>query len=189
MVGTTVVAFAPSVARAEVDVELLAGVHTFDQDNALGAGAPVTRDAAPLLGARVHWVYYHEKNRTRWYSSLLGAETEVGLMPTMVGDSDIRIGTVRAHAIVQFRTWNPDAALIPFVVVGGGAMRVLATDTAAMSEDTDGVGYAGVGARYRFGDWGARADARFVVAPSTGSGTAQDYEVMVSFYRAFGRQR
>ena len=69
-------------------------------------------------------------------------------------------------------------------------MRVLATDDVArMSEDTDGVGYAGLGARYRFGDWAARADLRLVVVPSTGSGVAQDYEAMLSVSREFGRQR
>jgi outer membrane protein OmpA-like peptidoglycan-associated protein len=201
---TLVAALAVGVSPATAGVEVggTAGVHVFSETNELGvddvANAPSPRNSA-LFGLRVG-VFFGASN-------MLGVEGEVGLVPTEAREEvyDLWGLTYRAHLIAQFRAANPDNKLIPFALLGGGAMSVIKTDemggTSAITKDTDAALYFGVGAKYRVdNDWGLRFDARILFPPASNdsagdpmaqpsSGFTQDYELLLSIYKEWGRPK
>ena len=62
-----------------------------------------------------------------FFNDMIGVEGEFGVIPsearTMV--FDVWNLTYRAHLVVQFRADEPETKLIPFVLGGGGAPRVV----------------------------------------------------------------
>ena len=177
---------ASSTAYANVEVGGTAGIHVFSDTNELGVpdvkNAPSERNSA-LFGLRLGV----------FFGDMIGVEGEFGVVPsesrTLV--FDIWNITYRAHLVAQFRANNPETKLIPFVLAGGGAFQVVDTkgpDTIA--EDTDSIVYAGVGAKYRVDNgWGLRADARVLFVPSSkDDGFTEDFEVLLSIYKEFGRK-
>lgn len=183
-----------SPAYADIELGATTGLHVFDAHNALGV--PETAEASsqrngPLLGLRIGWFYTHRKI-DQWYSSIVGAEAELGLVPSETRDHGVGVvtGTYRAHVFAQFRTWDPAARLFPFALLGGGVLEVLSSKNEQVIRlDRDGVVYAGGGAKYLLpGDWGVRTDARIAFGPSSGTGYARDYELLVSVYKHLGRR-
>ena len=177
---------ASSSAYANVEVGGTAGIHVFSDTNELGVAdvpmAPSERNSA-LFGLRLGV----------FFGDMIGVEGEVGVVPsesrTLV--FDIWNVTYRAHLVAQFRANNPATKLVPFVLAGAGAFQVVDTkgpDTIA--EDTDSAIYVGVGAKYRVDNgWGLRADARLLFVPSSkDDGFTQDFELLLSIYKEFGRK-
>jgi len=188
--------------RANVGIGGTAGVHLFNDDNELGVedvdAAPSVKNSA-LFGLRVGV----------FFTNLLGVEAEVGLLPSEARGAGFGVTslTYRAHVVAQLLGKNPDQKLIPFVLAGGGFFTVVSADngdvlndpTQNVFKDTDGVFYAGIGAKYRGGaSWGVRADARVLLAPSSvnnpigepdESNITADFEALLSFYVDLGRAK
>lgn len=180
-----------STAHAGVEIGGTAGVHVFSHENELGvpdvANAPSQRNSA-LFGLRLG-VYF---------GSVLGVEGEFGAIPSESRDLvfDVWNLTYRGHLIAQFRAADPEAKVIPFVLVGGGAMQVVdSKNESSIDKDTDGMLYAGIGAKLRVdNNWGLRLDGRILFPPASvdgdnepSDGFTQDYEVLLSIYKEWGR--
>jgi len=183
-----------SSAHAEVEVGGTAGLHIFSESNALGSPAsndvaePVHQANSAMFGARLGF----------YFTSMLGVELEAGVIPTeSTGPQgsvtfDIWDFTARANVIAQFRTENPENNIIPFVTLGGGFMRVVDIGTIDDSlwekNDTKGLGFLGIGAKYRAGGgWGVRVDVRGFLVPAHGdSSVTTEAEILLGLYRAFG---
>ena len=188
------------VASANVEIGGTAGVHLFSDSNELGvddvALAPSERNSA-LFGVRLG-VFFND---------MIGVEGEFGLIPSEARQLvyDVWNITYRAHLVAQFRAKSDTAKLIPFVLVGGGGTQVVSTQgankgAASIVKDTDAALYAGVGAKYRVDNgWGLRLDARILFPPASndnaGSAMAkpsnsftEDFEVLLSIYKEFGRK-
>jgi OmpA-OmpF porin, OOP family len=185
IVAALALAASASVASANVEIGGTAGIHVFSTDNELGvpdvADAPSQRNSA-LFGLRLGVTF----------NDMLGVEGEFGVVPsesrTLV--FDIWNITYRAHLIAQFGAANPARKLVPFVLVGGGAMQVVdSKNEDVIAKDTDAMLYGGIGAKYRVDNgWGLRADARLLFPPSSaGNGPTVDFEALLSIYKEFGR--
>ncbi len=188
----------PTVANAGVEVGGTAGIHVFSESNELGVpdidNAPSQRNSA-LFGVRLGI----------FFGSLIGVEGEFGVVPSEPRDSvfDIWNITYRGHVVAQFRADNPENKFIPFVLFGGGAFQVVdSNDETIIGKDTDAMLYGGVGAKYRVDNgWGLRLDGRILFPPKSFSsgdaddpgepsdGFTQDYEVLLSIYKEFGRKK
>ncbi|MDB4963710.1 MAG: OmpA/MotB domain protein [Myxococcales bacterium] len=175
-----------SPAHANVEIGGTAGIHVFSDTNELGVAdvpdANSQRNSA-LFGLRLG----------AFFGDMIGVEGEFGVVPSEPRALvfDIWNITYRAHLVAQFRASNPATKLIPFVLVGGGAFQVVdSRNTDVIDEDTDEMLYAGIGAKYRVDNgWGLRADARILFPPSSeDDGFTQDFEVLLSIYREFGRK-
>jgi OOP family OmpA-OmpF porin len=190
----TAAMFSPAIA--EVEVGGTAGIHVFSDTSELGVDDVATADSqrnSALFGLRLGV----------FFGPLLGVEGEFGLIPSEGRENvyDIWNVTYRAHAVAQFRAANPANKLIPFVLLGGGALQVVSTDGENMDnpilEDIDEMIYAGVGAKYRVdNDWGLRLDTRTMFVPASVDGDDEptdgftlDYEVLLSIYKEFGRKQ
>jgi len=179
-----VAAFASGTASAGVEIGGTAGIHVFSDTNELGV--PDIMDAASERNSAMFGLRLGV-----FFGPMLGVEGEFGVIPsesrTLV--FDIWNVTYRAHLVAQFRTKQEGAKLVPFVLLGGGAMQIVDTkgpDT--IGEDTDAVLYAGVGAKYRVDNgWGLRLDGRIMFPPSSEDDSfTQDYELLLSIYRDLG---
>jgi opacity protein-like surface antigen len=195
-----------ALAKPGLALELgaIAGGHVFSRSNELGVDDKPRPDSvrpsqrnAGLFGARVGV----------FFTDLFGVEGELGVIPTAARGLGYRVVdlTYRAHVVAQFRAGDPAHALIPFVVVGGGAFSVVSTDDSAVRgdntrdivKDTDSAFYVGAGAKLRLGGrMGVRADARLVIVPSVNnsdppspltSKVTADFEALAAFYVALGR--
>jgi hypothetical protein len=176
-----------SHAGNEIEIGALAGAHVFSDESALGA--PGVERTGPLFGGRLGWFYRHRRHE-RWYGSLLGAEVELGAGPGEArgtGTGAVNL-TYRAHAVAQLRTGDPAARLVPFVLVGGGAIEIVSTDDGrSLRRDRDGMGYAGAGAKLRLDrGWELRLDGRILFGPGAGGGIAEDFELLLAAGRRFG---
>jgi outer membrane protein OmpA-like peptidoglycan-associated protein len=90
--------------------------------------------------------------------SFLGAEGELGVIPTKTGTTDdgATIWTYRLSAVAQY----PAYRLVPFVLVGAGGMN-LRSGTAALGKDSDPALHVGVGVKYAISQYlSARFDFR-----------------------------
>jgi outer membrane protein OmpA-like peptidoglycan-associated protein/outer membrane protein W len=181
-----VAAVSAQTASANVEIGGTAGVHVFSTTNELGVpdmpDAPSQRNSA-LFGLRLGL----------FFGDVIGVEGEVGLIPSESRRLvfDVWNLTYRGHLVGQFRAGNPENKLIPFVLAGGGAMQVVSTKNAdQIAKDTDGMLYAGIGAKYRVDHgWGLRADARVLFVPSSKNDSfTEDFEVLLSIYKEFGRK-
>ncbi|MGE5183313.1 MAG: OmpA family protein [Acidobacteriota bacterium] len=175
-----------STARANVEIGGTAGVHVFSDKNELGVpdipNAPSERNSA-LFGLRIGVMF----------NDWLGIEGEFGIIPSEARQMvfDVWNITYRAHLIAQYGADNPNTKLVPFAVIGGGAMSIVSSGNEdIISKDTDAESYAGIGAKYRVENgWGLRADARILFPPSSvDNGVTVDYELLLSIYREFGRK-
>jgi OmpA-OmpF porin, OOP family len=180
-----VLGMSTSVASANVEVGGTAGVHVFADDNALGTRPNDPRGHAnsALFGLRFGFMF-----------GMLGVELEGGLIPTESnGPSptfDIWNAVARGALVAQFRH-GPENRVVPFVLVGGGAMRIVrigTTDNSLLREDTDGHAMIGAGVKYRAGGgWGVRFDARLLMPPSNeDKAFTIEGELLASLYRDFG---
>jgi len=187
------IALSASPARANVEVGVTAGPHLFSEDNELGVedrdDATSLRNSV-LFGLRLGY----------GITDMLGVEVEVGAIPSESRQLvfDVWTAVFRAQVIAQFRTDKPENKLIPFVVLGAGAITVLDSDNeTVVDKDTDPEFYLGVGVKYRVENgWGLRADARAIAAPSSkvsDSGESDnapvlDWEFLLSVYKEWGRK-
>ena len=179
-----VAAFASGTANANVEIGGTAGIHVFSDTNELGV--PDIMDAASernsaLFGLRMGV----------FFGPMLGVEGEFGVVPsesrTLV--FDIWNVTYRAHLVAQFLADKPKTKLIPFVLLGGGAMQIVSTKGAdTIDKDTDAALYIGAGAKFRVDNgWGLRLDGRVLFPPSSKDDSfTEDYELLLSIYRDLG---
>jgi outer membrane protein OmpA-like peptidoglycan-associated protein len=178
-----------SAARAEVEIGGTAGIHVFAHDNELGVpdvpNANSERNSA-LFGVRLGV----------FFTPMFGVEGEFGVVPSEARQTTFDVWNIayRAQFVAQFRAQNPDVKLIPFVLVGGGAMTIVdnggAKNDGQIAKDTDAELYLGAGLKYRVDNgWGLRADVRLLFPPSSkGSGFTEDFEALLSIYKELGRQ-
>ena len=90
--------------------------------------------------------------------SWLGAEGELGVIPTSTGltDDSATIWTYRLHAIAQY----PEYRIVPFAVIGAGGMNLKSNET-GLGDDSDPALYFGIGAKYAITQYiSARLDLR-----------------------------
>ena len=143
--GVALAAFTASPAHAGVEVGATAGLHVFSINNELGVPDTVKATSlrnSALFGLRLGFMF----------NDMIGVEAEAGIIPSEDRNLvyDVFTGTVRGHVIAQFRAANPANKLVPFVVLGGGLMQVLKSDSEdIISKDTDETLYVGIGAKYR----------------------------------------
>jgi OOP family OmpA-OmpF porin len=197
-VGGTIAA--ASTAQANVEIGGTAGVHAFSETNELGvndvANAPSERNSA-LFGLRLGV----------FFGDMIGVEGEFGVIPSESRRLvfDVWNVTYRGHIVAQFRAADDTVKLVPFVLVGASAMQIVdskGTDKGAdaIIKDTDAALYIGVGAKYRVDNgWGLRADARVYFPPASADkqgsmgkpsdGFTEDYELLLSIYKEFGRKK
>ncbi len=181
---------AASPAYAEVEIGGTAGIHVFADDNELGVPdvdmAPSERNSA-LFGLRLGV----------FFGPMLGVEAEFGAIPSEAREQVYEIWNIayRAHVVAQFLN-KPDAKLIPFALLGGGGISVVDSKgenagAARIDTDSDAMLHLGIGAKYRVdNDWGLRLDARVLFPPSSeDDGFTQDYELLISIYKEFGRKK
>jgi len=169
-----------SVARANVEIGGVAGLHVFSDKNGLGVPDGSTdsqKNSSLFLG------------RLGVFFGSIGVEVEGGVLPTEPKSTvfDVFDLVVRGQLIYQFRGAN-DRSLVPFLLVGGGIMKVVSSvnETIIMKEQNF-VPHAGIGLKYRTGGgWGVRLDGRLLLPPSSAKGTTQDFEILLSLSREFG---
>jgi len=178
-----------SAASANVEIGGTAGIHVFAHDNELGVAdvpnANSERNSA-LFGVRLGV----------FFTPMFGVEGELGLVPSEARQTTFDVWNLayRAQIVAQFRAENPDVKLIPFVLVGGGAMSIVdnggSKNDAQIAKDTDAEFYIGAGLKYRVDNgWGLRADVRLLFPPSSkDGGFTEDFEALLSIYKEFGRQ-
>jgi outer membrane protein OmpA-like peptidoglycan-associated protein len=175
-----------SAVHANVEIGGTAGIHTFSTKNELGVDDSPTADSernSSLFGVRLG-LYFHD---------IVGVEGEFGFIPTesRQGVFDVWDITYRGHLVLQARARNPENKLIPFVLAGGGAMQVVHTQNSNLiGKDTDAELYFGVGLKYRVDNgWGLRIDGRMLFPPSSeNKSVTEDFEVLLSIYREWGRK-
>jgi OOP family OmpA-OmpF porin len=178
-----------SAASADVEIGGTAGIHVFAHDNELGVAdipnANSERNSA-LFGVRLGV----------FFTPMFGVEGEFGLVPSESRQTTFDVWNIayRAHFVAQFRAQDPDVKLVPFVLLGAGAMTVVdnggSKNDPLIAKDTDAALYVGVGAKYRVDNgWGLRADLRLLFPPSSkDDGFTEDFEALLSIYKEFGRQ-
>ena len=178
-----------SSAQAGVEVGGTAGAHVFSDTNALGVpdGSEIHQANSAFFGMRLGF----------YFSDMLGVELEGGLIPTESAGGNVKFDiydvAVRGHLIAQFRTANPSNNIIPFVLGGGGLLKVVdigTTDDSLFNKEQAPFGYVGVGAKYRAaGGWGVRVDLRAIAEKKIESGVTFDFELLASLYKDFGARK
>jgi OmpA-OmpF porin, OOP family len=177
------------VSASPVEIGGTAGIHIFAHDNELGVADVPNADSernSALFGVRLGV----------FFTQMFGVEGEFGLIPSESRQTTFDVWNIayRAHVVAQFRAQDPENKLIPFVLVGGGAMTIVdnggSKNDALIAKDTDAAVYAGVGAKFRVDSgWGLRADARLLFPPSSkDNGFTEDFEFLLSIYKELGRQ-
>ncbi|MBA3541845.1 MAG: OmpA family protein [Deltaproteobacteria bacterium] len=178
------VSLATPVAHANVEIGGTAGVHVFNEDNALGVEN--TPDAESLKNSALFALRFGV-----FFGSTIGIELEGGVIPTEPRKMvlDVYNAVYRAHLVAQFRAASAENKVIPFFLVGGGAIEVVdSANENIIGKDRDGMVYVGAGVKYRAqNNWGVRGDLRLIVVPSTSDGQTLDFEALLSVYREFGR--
>jgi len=181
-------------ASANVEVGATAGPHMFSPNNEIGVAdrqdATSLRNSV-LFGIRLGFTF----------NDMLGIEAEVGAIPSEDKQVvyDVWTAVYRAHLIAQFGAANPKTKLVPFVVLGGGALSVVSSDNETrINKDTDPEFYIGAGVKYRVDNgWGLRFDLRAIAVPSSDAtyipdeshtALALDAEALLSVYKEFGRK-
>ncbi|HEX3477988.1 MAG TPA: OmpA family protein [Kofleriaceae bacterium] len=178
-----------SSANAQVEIGGTAGIHLFSHDNELGVAdvpnANSERNSA-LFGLRLGV----------FFTPMFGVEGEFGVIPSEARQTTFDVWNIayRAQFVAQFRAENPDVKLIPFVLVGGGAMTIVdnggSKNDAQIAKDTDAELFVGAGLKYRVDNgWGLRLDLRLLFPPSSkDSSFTEDFEGLLSIYKELGRQ-
>jgi OOP family OmpA-OmpF porin len=183
-------AAAPAVASANVEIGGIAGFHMFSEDSALGATGPMptTEKNSAFFGVRLG----------AFFKDHYGIEVEGGVIPTEPRSMtfDVWDVTYRAQLVYQLSPQLSDKALIPFFEGGGGMVQVVSSQQeSVLKKDSQWMAYLGLGAKYlASGDWGVRVDLRGVLAPKVDlktdkpSGTTPEVEIVTSLYRELGRK-
>ncbi|HEU4729206.1 MAG TPA: OmpA family protein [Kofleriaceae bacterium] len=183
------IAAATSVAHANVEIGGTAGIHVFSTTNELGVNDADNADSernSALFGVRLGV----------FFGPMFGVEGEFGVIPSESRQTvfDVWNITYRAQAVVQFRAEDPQAKLIPFALVGGGAFQIVdnggSKNDNQIAKDTDAVLYLGGGMKYRVDNgWGLRADLRLLFPPSSKNDSfTEDFEALLSIYKELGRE-
>ncbi len=173
----------PAAFDDKMEIGGFAGIHVFNDDNELGQPNQPDADSPKnslAFGIRV----------ARRIIDLVSAEAELAIMPTRLrGDDDVDVINIgwRLHALVH-PVRLAEGRLEPFAVLGAGGSTSSSSDSDAMSNDTDFVIHAGVGARYQVSRfWGVRLDGRLLFPPSSASdGLTTDGEILIGLYKRFG---
>ena len=170
-------------ARAEVEVGGVVGVHTFSNEGKLGVvdeTSPESLRNSALFAGRVGVMF-----------GLLGAEAEVGVIPTEPRGLllDVTALTYRAHLVAQYL--KLDDKLIPFAFLGAGVIQTVDSQNEdIVQRDKVVAPYLGIGAKYRTpSDWGVRLDVRAMLVPKVDSGVAFESEILLGVYKELGRPR
>jgi OOP family OmpA-OmpF porin len=187
------IALSTTPAQANVEVGATAGPHLFSEDNELGVE---DRDDATSLRNSV----FFGLRLGFGFSDMLGVEAEAGVIPSESRQLVFDVWTLalRAHLIAQFGADKPEKKVIPFVVLGAGALMVTNSDNETIvDKDTDPEFYLGVGLKYRVENgWGLRVDGRAIAAPSSkvtsdgmdsDNAPVLDWELLLSVYKEWGR--
>ncbi|MEJ7596800.1 MAG: outer membrane beta-barrel protein [Kofleriaceae bacterium] len=171
------------LARAEVEVGGVVGVHTFSDEGKLGVvdeTDPESLRNSSLFAGRVGVMF-----------GLLGIEAELGVIPTEPRGLlfDVTALTYRAHLVAQYL--QLDDKLIPFAFIGAGVIQTVDSQNEdIVQRDKVVAPYLGIGAKYRTpSDWGVRLDVRALLVPKVDSGVALDTEILIGVYKEFGRPR
>jgi outer membrane protein OmpA-like peptidoglycan-associated protein len=180
-----VIMFTSAVAGASVEIGGTAGLHAFSKDNELGVvddPNATSLEHGPLFGLRLGI-----------YGSMIGVEAEGGVImtkPRSQPEVDVYAGFARGDLVLQFRAGTPENTLIPFILAGGGVVRVVKWDDSAFTKDMDPMAYAGLGMKFRGNGWGLRLEGRVVIVPSSASTrVTQDFEGLASLYIELGRRK
>jgi outer membrane protein OmpA-like peptidoglycan-associated protein len=179
---TALLATTATVAHADAEISALGGVHVFNENNELGVKdvAGTGQKNAALFGLRLSGLW----------GDVLGVEAELGMIPSEARDfmdeSHLNFA-YRGQMLLQAFGVNPAHKVIPFFVLGAGAMTIKSTDGDRLRNDTDPVPHTGVGFKVRLGGgFGLRIDGRMLFPPSTEDTTATiDFEAMASVYKSF----
>jgi len=180
---------APSVANAEVEVGGTAGLHIFNKESGHGFADVPDADADSANSLKNSALF---GLRLGVYFGMIGVEVEGGVIPTEPRDLvfDVYSAAFRGSLVAQFRNKDPEAKILPFVLAGAGALKILQTDedNAETEKDTDIAIHAGVGLKYRASNnWGVRLDIRGLLVPSNTGGNTFDVETLLGIYKEFGR--
>ncbi|MEM7158648.1 MAG: OmpA family protein [Myxococcota bacterium] len=137
---------------------------------------PVSYDNGPALGLRAG--YYPLRH--------LGFEGELTMMPTRLATQQRAfVSTARAQVIVQLGLYR----IVPFVVIGGGAINVRSEDDAA-GRNGDEMLHVGGGLKYFVNDHiVVRLEGRDIMSPKEGitpTGPAHSGEILLGFSLALG---
>ncbi len=175
-----------TTSHADVEIGATAGVHIFSATNEIGVedapDATSIRNSVPFglrLGA--------------FFGDIVGIESEGGVIPSKsrAEPHSLLAFVARVSVVIQFRAVRPENKMVPFVLIGGGVMSLVDNSNASplITTDNDTMLHAGVGAKYRLTrGLGLRVDARIYLPPSSmDNGFTQDFELLVSIYKEFGR--
>jgi OOP family OmpA-OmpF porin len=184
------IAASTGVVHANVEIGGTAGLHVFSKTNELGVNDVVGANSehnSALFGLRLGW----------FFTPMFGAEGEFGVIPSESRQSvfDVWNITYRAQFVAQLRAARPEVKLVPFGLIGIGALQIVdnsgAENDPQIAKDTDAMLYLGVGAKYRVDNaWGLRADLRLLFPPSSeDEGFTEDFEALLSIYKEFGRPK
>jgi hypothetical protein len=172
-----------AAARADgrIEVGAFGGAHLFSTTSELGSydydpAATSPRDAFTFglrLGVRA------------WCGLSFEGEVTVASTSARSGTADVDILGARVHALWTFMRGR---RVQPFVLAGVGLMGLSTSNPDVLHEDFDGETHVGAGARIAIRDnWGARAEARLLVVPSTqGSSFTEEGELFAGVYATFG---
>jgi OOP family OmpA-OmpF porin len=184
----TLLVGASTAAHADVEIGGLAGIHFFNDKNALGVNeknpTPDSQKTSSIFGARVG--DYFNRN--------IGVEVELGVIPTEPNHVifDVFDAVYRGHVVVQVPQEN---GFVPFALAGGGVFQVVSShDENIIKKDVKPVFYGGVGIKYRTpAGWGVRIDVRAMFptkfANGKASGITEDFEGLISLDRVLGWKR
>jgi OOP family OmpA-OmpF porin len=161
------------------------GIHFYSENSELGVPdsvMPPTQQNATPIGVR-GGLFWRER---------YGVEAELAVLPAIAREQqfDVTTLTYRLQGVYE-HALPAMPKLVPFGLFGIGAMAVVSTQAQdSIGHDTDFIFYFGVGAKYRLReDWGVRADARMLFPPSSvGDSVTDDYELLVSVYKEWGRK-
>jgi OOP family OmpA-OmpF porin len=190
LAGVAVALLAAGQASAEetanqdrLELGTYLGFHIFSETNEIGAFdqagtlVPTSPKSSLVFGIRVGYQII----------SRLVVEGELALAPTKSRDdlADLFVFGWRAHALVPILT---KGKIIPFALVGVGALTLSSSNNAVLNEDSDFTFHAGAGVKYRAGKhWGLRLDAKVLLPPSSeDTGWTYDFEVTLGAFATFG---
>jgi OOP family OmpA-OmpF porin len=172
----------PAAHADRIDLGLFGGIHAFSFENELGSrDIPdnATLKNALDIGLRVGY------GLTR----LLSVEGEVDFHPTGIRGTDDSVLVLgwRASGVFDLGT----NAQRPFLLLGLGGATSMSDNEDLIANDTDFVVHGGLGLKFDFsGGWGARADFRVLLPPSTDTnGPTSELEVLLGVTKSFGGEQ
>ncbi len=137
-----------------VELGLYGGAHIYPSEHELLGNTALRHHTfntvAPEIGLRLGYLPI----------PYLGAEVELGIIPSRANDQSAIAYGLHAHFILGYPAKN----LMPFLVVGGGMLGV-SSAADVLGNDADVAFHWGVGLKYYFAQWVAvRLDLRHIVS-------------------------